>query len=59
MTAGLTSGSVDAWLATTGQFLVALVIDGTWDSDGTPTSVLLRIDVTHVDDAANKVAAPA
>jgi hypothetical protein len=58
-TAGLTSGSVDAWLATTNGYLVALVIDGTWDADGTPTPVLLRIDVTHVDDPANKVAPPA
>jgi hypothetical protein len=57
-TAGLTTGSVDAWLATNGRFLVALVIDGTWDVD-TPSSVFLRIDVTHVDDPANKVAPPA
>lgn len=57
--AGLTTGSVDAWLATSERYLVALVIDGTWDVDGTPTPVLLRIDVTHVDDHANAVAPPA
>jgi hypothetical protein len=56
--AGLTAGSVDAWLATNGGFLVALAIDGTWDTDGTPAPVVLRIDVTHVDDPANKVTRP-
>jgi hypothetical protein len=57
--AGLTAGSVDAWLATSGRFLVGLVIDGTWDLDGTPTRVFLRIDVTRVNDPANKIAPPA
>jgi hypothetical protein len=57
--AGLTQGSVDAWLATSGRYLVSLVIDGTWDGDGSPTNVLLRIDVTHVNDRANTVAPPA
>jgi hypothetical protein len=56
--AGLTSGSIDAWLATSGRYLVALVIDGTWDVDGTPTKVVLRIDVTHVNDRANRVTRP-
>jgi hypothetical protein len=57
--AGLTQGTVDAWLATSGRFLVALAIDGTWDLDGTPTHVVLKIDVTHVNDRANKVVPPA
>ncbi len=57
--AGLTSGSVDAWLATSGRYLVGLAIDATWDADGTPTKVVLRIDVTHVNDRANKVSPPA
>jgi len=57
--AGLTTGSVDAWLATSGRFLVGLVIDGTWDLDGTPTRVFLRIDVTLVNDPANKIVPPA
>ena len=56
--AGLTTGSVDAWLAASGRYLVALAIVGTWDVDGTPTDVELRIDVTHVNDRANKVAPP-
>jgi hypothetical protein len=57
--AGLTSGSLDAWLATSGRYLVGLAIDGTWDVDGTPTRVVLRIDVSHVNDRANKVSPPA
>jgi hypothetical protein len=56
--AGLTTGSVDAWLATSGRFLVGLVIDGTWDIDGTPTGVVLKIDVTRVNDPANRIAPP-
>jgi hypothetical protein len=56
--AGLSAGSVDAWLAASGRYLVALVIDGTWDVDGTPTRVVLRIDVTHVNDRANRVVPP-
>lgn len=57
--AGLTAGSVDAWLAAKGAALVSLVIDGTWDADGTPTRVLLKIDVTHVNDRSNVVRPPA
>ncbi len=56
--AGLSAGAVDAWLAASGRYLVALVIDGTWDVDGTPTRVVLRIDVTHVNDRANQVVPP-
>ena len=56
--AGLTSGSLDAWLATSGGWLVGLAIDGTWDVDGTPTRVVLKIEVTHANDAANRVVAP-
>jgi hypothetical protein len=57
-TAGLTTGSVDAWLATSGRFLVGLVIDGTWDIDGMPTPVVLKIDVTRVNDPANRITPP-
>jgi hypothetical protein len=57
--AGLTKGSVDAWLATSGRFLVGLAIEGTWDLDGAPTDVVLRIEVTHVNDRSNKVSPPA
>ena len=56
--AGLSKGSIDAWLAAPGGYLVGLDIDGTWDLDGTPTRVVLRIDVTRVNDRANKVAPP-
>jgi hypothetical protein len=56
--AGLTTGSVDAWLATSGRFLVGLAIDGTWDSDGTPTPVVLKIDVTRVNNPANRISPP-
>ncbi len=57
-TAGLTTGSVDAWLAASGRFLVGLAIDGTWDVDGAPTPVVLKIDVTRVNDPANRIAPP-
>lgn len=57
--AGLTKGSVDVWFATSDRYLVGLVIAGTWDIEGSATDVFLRIDVTHVDDRANKVAPPA
>jgi hypothetical protein len=57
--AGPSAGSVDAWVAASGQYLVGLTIDGTWDVDGTPTKVVLRIDVTGVNDRANKVLPPA
>jgi hypothetical protein len=56
--AGLSKGSVDAWFAASGGYLVGLVIDGTWDLDGTPTRVVLRIDVTRVNDKPNRVSAP-
>jgi hypothetical protein len=35
-----------------------MVADGTVDLDGTATPVILRIDVTHIDDPANKVRPP-
>jgi len=57
--AGLTDGTVDAWLAAAGGYLVALEVAGMWDIDGAPTPVTLRIDVTHVNDRANVVRAPA
>jgi hypothetical protein len=56
--AGLSSGSVDAWFASKGGELVAVVIDGTWNLDGAPTRVLLKIDVTRIDDRTNRVVAP-
>jgi hypothetical protein len=56
--AGLSKGSVDAWFAATGGYLVAVVIDGTWDLGGTPTRVVLRIDVTRVNDGSNVVRPP-
>ncbi len=56
--AGLTKGSADAWIAASGGFLVSLAIDGTWDVDGTPTRVVLKIDVTRVDDGANRISPP-
>jgi hypothetical protein len=56
--AGLSKGTVDAWFAATGGYLVALVIDGTWDLGGTPTRVVLRIDITRVNDRSNTVSPP-
>ena len=57
--AGLTSGSVDAWLAQVGGALISLAADGTVDVDGTATPVLLQIDVTRIDDPANRIRPPA
>jgi hypothetical protein len=56
--AGLTDGTLDLWLALAGGYLVALEIDGTWDIDGVATPVLLTIDVTNVNDPANRVSPP-
>jgi hypothetical protein len=57
--AGLTTGSVDLWRATTGGALVAVRVDGTWTGDdGQATRVVLRVDVSHVDDPANRVVPP-
>ncbi|HEY8439500.1 MAG TPA: hypothetical protein VIK65_12900 [Candidatus Limnocylindrales bacterium] len=57
--AGLIAGTADLWLADPGGYLVALDVAGTWDVEGTPTPVTLRIDVTHVGDRANVVKPPA
>lgn len=56
--AGLTHGITNLWLATDGGYLVGLTIEGTWDLDGTPTPIRLAIDVTNVNDPANRVSAP-
>jgi hypothetical protein len=57
--AGLTTGSIDVWRATSGGALVGLLVDGTWiNDDGAPTPVELRIDVSHVNDPANRVVPP-
>lgn len=56
--AGLTGGRADLWLAVDGGYLVALKIDGTWDVDGVPTPILLEIDVSGIDDPANRVRPP-
>lgn len=57
--AGLTTGAADIWLAAAGGYLVALDVDGTWDVDGTPTAITLRIDVSGVNDRSNRIRAPA
>jgi len=56
---GLTSGGVDVWLASSGGALISIAADGTVDVDGTGTPVALAIDVTHINDPANKVRPPA
>lgn len=55
---GLTSGSVDAWIADDGGALISLAADGTVDVDGTGTPVILQIDVTRIDDPANRIRPP-
>jgi hypothetical protein len=55
---GLTSGHVDVWLAREGQYLISVRADGTMDVDGTATPILLDIDVTHINDPANRVRPP-
>jgi hypothetical protein len=57
--AGLSAGSADLWVTEARGDLVAVDIDGTWDVDGAATPVTLRIDITHVNDAANAVRPPA
>ena len=57
--AGLSKGTADVWLAVAGGYLAALDVAGTWDVDGTPTPVTLRIDVSHVNDRANVITPPA
>jgi len=57
--AGLSAGSADLWVTEARGDLVAVDIDGTWDVDGTATPVTLRIDISHVNDAANVVRPPA
>jgi hypothetical protein len=56
--AGLSSGTADLWIATSGGFLVSLDLDGTWDVDGAPTPVTLKIEVTRVNDRSNTVKSP-
>jgi hypothetical protein len=57
--AGLTAGGVDVWVGVETGALIAILADGTIDVDGTLTPVLLQIDVTHINDAANRVRPPA
>jgi hypothetical protein len=57
--AGLTTGAADAWIAADGGYLVSLVVAGTWDIDGAPTPITLKIDVSRVNDRANTVRRPA
>jgi hypothetical protein len=56
--AGLTSGDVDVWIADDGGALISLAADGTVDVDGTGTPVILQIDVTRIDDPANRIRPP-
>ena len=56
--AGLSAGQLDAWIAADRGYLVALSLDGTWDMDGTPTHVMLAIEVTRVDAATNRIVPP-
>lgn len=56
--AGLTDGITNLWVAVDGGYLLGLGIEGTWDLDGTPTPITLTIDITNVNDPANRVSAP-
>ncbi len=56
--AGLTAGAAELWVTESRGDLVAVDIDGTWDVDGTASPVTLKVDVTHVNDAANTVRPP-
>ena len=57
--AGLTAGGIDVWLGSDAGELIGILADGTVDVDGTATSIYLRIDVTRIDDPANRVRPPA
>ena len=57
--AGMTAGGIDTWIARNGGELIAIRASGTFDVDGTTTQVLLQIDVSHIDDPANRVRPPA
>lgn len=56
--AGLTHGITNLWLARDGGYLVGLAIEGTWALDETPTPISLTIDVTNVNDPANRISPP-
>jgi hypothetical protein len=57
--AGLLDGTIDVWRATTGGYLVAFDLDGMWiGDDGAAHRTILRIDVSRVNDAANRVSPP-
>jgi hypothetical protein len=57
--AGVTEGSIDVWVSRAGGRLVAVEADLTMDVDGVATPVLLTIEVTHVNDPANRIRPPA
>ncbi|HEX5824377.1 MAG TPA: hypothetical protein VFY18_07980 [Candidatus Limnocylindrales bacterium] len=57
--AGLTAGGADVWLGRDAGELIAILVDGTVDVDGTVTPVVLQIDVNHIDDPTNRVRPPA
>lgn len=56
--AGLSSGTIDVWLAPGKGYLVSLVIDGDWDTDGVASPVYLRIEVSRVNAGSNRVSPP-
>ncbi len=60
---GDTSGApgdwaMDLWVARDGGYMVSAVTRGTYDVSGTKTSMLVSIDISGVNDPANKVVAP-
>jgi hypothetical protein len=57
--AEVTAGTVDVWITRDVGRLVAIAADVTTDVDGVATPARLRIDVTHVNDGANRVRPPA
>jgi hypothetical protein len=58
VSAGLSQGTADAWLAADRGDLVALSINATWDIDGTPTPIVLRIDISRINDPSNRITPP-
>jgi hypothetical protein len=52
-------GIVDVWVAEDGGYVVAMTMNGQVDVNGTKQPVVMSIDITDINNPANKVEAPA
>ena len=50
--------AIDVWIADEGDYMVAMVMDGTMDVQGTATPIQMSMDISRINDESIAIEAP-